>query len=111
MWTNDLPHLLIDILAAIFVISAIIDIAGSHYFHERFREWQHPRQFYRVMGVLQLFTALFLAVSQLRIWGIIFGGLITFFWVVILLNHRQWSWAAAGMLMLVALAPASLAIY
>ena len=59
---------------------------------------------------MQLVTAAFLATPQLRFWGIILAGLITFFWVVTLLNHRQWSWAVAGMLMMIALVPASLAI-
>jgi hypothetical protein len=38
-------------------------------------------------------------------------GLLTFFWVVTLLNHRQWSWAIAGMLMMMALVPISLATH
>ncbi len=111
MWTNSLPHFLVGALAAIFAIAAIIDMAGSRYVRARFRQWRYPRQFYRAMGVLQFFAAFFLAVPQLRIWGIVLAGFITFFWVVNLLNHRQWSWAVAGMLMMMALAPASLAIY
>ena len=111
MWTNSLPHLLAGVLAAFFAINAMIDLVGSRYVRARFRQWGHPRQFYRVTGVLRLVTSLFLAMPHLRIWGIILAGLITFFWVVTLLNHRQWSWAVAGMLMLIALAPASLAIY
>jgi hypothetical protein len=111
MWANNLPHILAGVLAVIFAITGIIDVAGSAYVRARFRHREYPRQFYRVMGVLQLMTALFLAVPQLRIWGIILAGLTTFFEVVILLNHRQWSWAAAGMLLMMALAPASLAIY
>src|SRR5882757_5497183 len=111
MWTSSFPHFLVDVLAAIFAIAALIGIAGSRYLRERFRQWQYPGKFYQVMGVLQLFTALCLALSQLRIWGIILAGITTFVWVVNLLNHRQWSWAVAGMLLLMALAPASLAIY
>jgi len=111
MWTNGLPHVLANALAAIFTITAIIDLAGPRYIRARFRTWRHPRQFYRVMGVLQLITALFLATPQLRIWGIILAGLITFFWVVTLLNHRQWRLAAAGILLMAALVPASLAIH
>jgi membrane protein HdeD len=111
MWTNGVPHLLAHVLAVIFAIAGIIDIAGHHNLREWFRDWQYPSQFYRTMGVLQLFVALFLAVAQLRIWGIILAGFVLFFWIVTLLNHRQWSWAAAGMLMMMALVPASLAIY
>jgi DoxX-like family len=109
MWTNSLPHFLAGILALIFASAGIIDVAGFRYVRARFRQWQYPRQFYRVMGVLQLITALFLAMPQLRIWGIVLAGFITFFGVVTSLNHRQWSWAVAGMLMMVALVPASLA--
>src|SRR5580658_8005044 len=111
MRTYSLPHLLAGVLAMIFALTALIDLAGYRYIRARFRQWRYPRQFYRVMGVLQLFTSLFLATPQLRIWGIILAGLITFFWVVTLLNHRQWSWAVAGMLMMMALVPASLAIH
>jgi membrane protein HdeD len=111
MLTNSHLHLLPGTLAVIFAIAAIINLAGSQYISARFRQWRYPRQFYQVMGVLQLFTSLFLAIPQLQIWGIILAGLIIFFWVVTLLNHRQWSWAAAGMLMMMALVPASLAIH
>ena len=111
MWTSSLPHFLANGLAAIFAIAAIMDLAGSRYVRARFRQWRYPRQFYRIMGVLQLITAIFLAMPQLRIWGIILAGLLSFFWIVPLLGHRQWSWAAAGMLLMMALAPASLAIH
>ena len=108
MWISSLPHFLVGVLAAIFEVAAIGYIIGSGYFRERLR---HPVQYYRVIGVLQLFAAFFLMVPQLRIWGIVLAGLMTFFWVVSLLNHRQWNWALAGMLMMMALAPAALAIH
>jgi hypothetical protein len=108
MWIGSLAHFLVGVLAAIFAVAGIGYIAGSGYLRERLG---HPVRYYRVIGVLQLFAALFLAVSQLRIWGIVLAGLMTFFWVVGLFNHRQWNWALAGMLMLMALAPASLAIH
>jgi hypothetical protein len=111
MWMHVLPHLLASVLTAIFALAGIFGMAaGSDYLRARFRPWQYPRQFYRIMGVLQLIVALFLAVPQLRIWGIICAGPIIFYWIVILLNHRQWSWAVAGMLIMIALMPASLAI-
>jgi DoxX-like family len=111
MWMHVLPHFLVGVLAVLFAGAGIFDVAGSGYLRARFRPWQYPRQFYRVMGMLQLVAALFLAVPQLRIWGIIVASLVIFFWIVILLNHRQWSWAVAGMLIMIALVPASLAIY
>lgn len=111
MWTSSLSHFLAGALAVIFAVAGVVDLVGSRYVRVRFRQWRYPRQFYRMVGVLQLFAAIFLAVPPLRIWGIVLASLITFFWVVTLLNHRQWNWAIAGMLVLVALAPASLTIY
>ena len=63
MWTDSLPHLLANGLAAIFAIAAIMDLAGARYVRARFREWRYPRQFYRVMGVLQLIAAIFLVIA------------------------------------------------
>jgi hypothetical protein len=109
MWMSGLPHILAGILALIFASAGIVDVAGFRFVRARFRQWQYPRQFYRVTGVLQLITSLFLAMPQLRIWGIVLAGVITFFGVVTFLNHRQWSWAVAGMLIMAALVPISLA--
>jgi len=109
MWMNSLPHILAGILALIFASTGIVDVAGFRFARARFRRWQYPRQFYRVIGVLQLITSVFLAMPQLRIWGIVLAGVITFFGVVTLLNHRQWSWAVAGILIMAALVPISLA--
>src|ERR1700733_741415 len=95
MWISNLPRLLPDGLAAIFAIVAIIDMARSLNIRAQTRQWRKLHHFYRVMCVLQLFTALFFAVPQLRIWGIILAGFITSFKIVILRNHRQWNWAVA----------------
>jgi hypothetical protein len=111
MWTLNQLHLLAAALAVIFAGTAAIELTGSQYIRTHFRRWRHPRRFYRVMGVLQLLAALFLAMPQLRLLGIILAGFVVFLWTVTLLNHRQWSWAAAGMLMMLALVPASLAIH
>jgi presenilin-like A22 family membrane protease len=92
MWTNNLPQLLADVLAVIFVIAAIIDVTGLPFISARFRQRRYSRQVYRVVGLLQLFTALFLVVPQLRIWGIIVASLIASFRIVIVLYYRQWSW-------------------
>ena len=111
MWTSGIPHLMVAVLVTIFAIAAMVDIGAARYLRERFRNWGYPRQFYQVFGVLQLFAALFLALVQLRVWGIMLAGFILFWGIVILLHHRRWSWAVAGMLMMTALVPASLAIY
>jgi hypothetical protein len=105
-----LGHILTNALALSLAILAVISIAGAHYLRARFRQWGYSFHFFRVIGALQLFAALFLAVPSLRIWGISLAGFMAFWAIVMLLNHRRWSWAAAGILMLLALAPASFAI-
>ena len=111
MGTHDLPHLLAAALTAIFALTAVVELTGARYIRSHYRHWRHPRRFYRVTGALQLLAALFLAMPQLRISGILLAGFVLFLWVVTLLNHRQWRWAAAGMVMMMALVPASLAIH
>jgi hypothetical protein len=58
---------------------------------------------------LELATALFLIVPQLRVWGLMLAIPITFFSVVTLLNHRQYLWSLFGMLLLASLVPVALA--
>jgi hypothetical protein len=111
MSANGIPHLLVEALAAIFAFAAIIDVVGARYIRARFRQWRYPSRFYRVMGMLQLFAAFFLAAPASRIWGVVLAGFILFLWIVILLNHRRWSWAAGGMVVMMALVPASLAVH
>jgi hypothetical protein len=111
MGTHDLPHILSLALIAIFAGTAAVELTSHRYIRTHFRCWRRPRRFYRVMGVLQLLAALFLSTPQLRVLGIILAGFVIFLWVVTLLNHRQWSWAVTGMLMMLALVPASLVIH
>jgi hypothetical protein len=111
MWTSSLLQLLAGALAGFFALTAMIDLAGSRHIRAQLRQFGYPRRFYRAAGVLRLVTALLLAVPQLRIWGVVLAGLITFSWVVALLNHRQWRWAGAGALLMMSLAPASLTIH
>ncbi len=109
MGLQNLPYFLANVLAAGFALAAILDLFGARHVRAWFHQ-RYPRRFYRVMGVLQLFTALFLAMPLLRIWGIMLAALLIFFWTVAFLNHRQWRWAATGMVLMLALVPASLAI-
>jgi hypothetical protein len=96
VWISSLPRILADGLASIFVIVATIDMTRSLNIRTRSHQWRKPRHFYRVMCVLQLFTALFFAVPQLQIWGVILAAFITSFRIVILRDHRQWNWERNG---------------
>ena len=95
-------------LAALFGLAGLVNVMGNSAIRAVYRFWHYPRQFYRVVGGLELLTAFFLAVPQLRIWGVILGGFIAFFAVVTLLNHRHYAMSVPGMLLLMLLVPAAL---
>lgn len=96
-------------VAALFAIAALVNLTGSDVVRAAYRFWHYPKRFYRVVGLIELMAALFLAVPQLRVWGVILGGIIAFFAVVTLLNHRQYAMSVTGMLLLVSLVPAAMA--
>jgi hypothetical protein len=93
-------------LAGSFGLAGTLHIAAPRVLREAYRRWQFPRGFYYVVGVAQLFAALFLAEPRLRIWGGILAATILFVTVVSLLNHRKYSYAVPVMLMMLALPPA-----
>jgi hypothetical protein len=93
--------------AVLFGLAGLVNVLGTSAVRAVYRFWHYPKQFYRVVGALELLTALFLAVPQLRIWGVVLGGLIAFFAVVALLNHRHYAMSVPGMLLLVLLVPAT----
>ncbi len=110
MFTVGVPVLLSWSIAAIFAAAGLYQLAGFRAVREAYARWHYPPRFYRVTGTLQFLAAAFLATGETRIWGIFLAGLITFMAVVTLLNHRQYAYAIPGMLLLVALAPATLAV-
>jgi hypothetical protein len=89
-----------------FLLAALVNLGGGPVVRAAYRAWDYPANFYRVVGLLELTTALFLALPQTRIWGVILGGAIAFFSVVTLLKNRRYAWSLPAMLLLVALIPA-----
>jgi hypothetical protein len=100
------PLLVSWTLAALFGAGGVLHIVGLRDLYAR---WRYPRNFHRVTGTLMLLSAAFLAIGETRIWGVALGALVTFTATVTLLNHRQYLFAAWGMVVLAALAPATLA--
>ncbi len=103
------PILISWTIAAVFAASATFQLAGFRVVRDAYARWRYPHRFYRVTGILQLLAALFLAVPATRIWGICLAAAVMFMAVVTLLNHRQYLYAIPGMILLAALAPATLA--
>ena len=94
------------ILATLFALAAMLNLAAPDALRRVYRRWDYPRGFYYVAGLAQALTALFLAVPETRIWGGILGAFVLFITTVSLLNHRQYLFAVSTILMIVALAPA-----
>jgi hypothetical protein len=99
----------VNVVSGIFAIAGIVNLSGSAHVRAAYRLWRYPPHFYRVIGVMELMTALFLMLPQTRIWGVAASGFVIFGSIVTLLNHRQYLWSLPAMLLLVALVPASLA--
>ncbi|HEY2007437.1 MAG TPA: DoxX family protein [Rhizomicrobium sp.] len=92
-------------VTGVFLLAGLVNLGGSPVVRAAYRAWDYPANFYRVVGLLELMAALFLALPQTRIWGVILGGFIAFFSVVTLLKHRRYAWSLPAILLLVALIP------
>jgi hypothetical protein len=96
-------------VTGMFVLTGLINLSGSPVVRAAYRAWDYPTNFYRLVGMVELMVALFLALQETRIWGVILGGFIAFFSVVTLLKNRRYAWSLPAILLLVALVPVSFA--
>lgn len=85
MTLSDLFDLALYGVTGLFLLAAMVNLSGIPLVKQAYRAWAYPPNFYRVVGLLELTAALFLAVPQIRIWGVILGGFIAFFSAVTLL--------------------------
>jgi hypothetical protein len=109
MTIPDLLDVAVYGVTGVFLLAGLVNVGGSSMVRAAYRAWDYPPNFYRVVGTIELMVALFLALPQTRIWGVILGGFIAFFSVVTLLKHSRYGWSLPAMLLLAALVPASFA--
>jgi hypothetical protein len=95
------------IIASMFAASAVAHLLGPRFILKAYERWHFPPKFHRVIGIVELLAAAFLAEPITRIWGVALAGLVVFVAVVTLLNNRQYAWSLPGILVLAALVPAS----
>jgi uncharacterized membrane protein HdeD (DUF308 family) len=98
------------VVGAILAVAGLVNIAGPRRVREAYARWEFPARFYLVAGSLEITAAAFLAIPELRIWGIALAGFIMFGAVVTLFNHRRYMSAVPGIIMMAALVPASFAV-
>jgi uncharacterized membrane protein YphA (DoxX/SURF4 family) len=96
-------------LAGLFSASALIHLAAPGFVRRAYESWGFPQKFYRVTAVIELMAAAFLANPLTRIWGVALAALIMFVAIVKLLEGRQYAYTIPGIMVLIALVPASLA--
>jgi hypothetical protein len=96
-------------VTGMFLLAGLVNLIGSPVVRAAYRAWDYPANFYRVVGIIELTVALFMALPETRIWGVILGGFIAFFSVVTLLKNRRYAWSLPAMLLLAALVPVSFA--
>ncbi len=77
---------------------------------DQYRRWDYPQGARLVTGFLDIAAAVMIAAPGARGWGIALAAVLIFGSVVTLLNHRQYVYAAAVIVMMAALVPASLAV-
>jgi hypothetical protein len=104
------PFLIAWLVGAILMVVGFINIAGPRKVREAYVRWEFPPRFYLVAGVLEVAAAAFLAVPELRLWGIALAGFIAFGAVVTLFNQRRYLSAVPAIILMVALLPASFAV-
>jgi len=109
MTLSALQDLAFYCVTGVFLLAGLVNLSGSPVVRAAYRAWDYPTNFYRVVGSIELIVALFLALPQTRIWGVILGGFIAFFSVVTLLKHHLYAWSVPVMLLLAALVPVTFA--
>ena len=96
-------------LTGLFGAAGLVHMAGPRFLRAAYRLWGFPPNAHRVIGVLEILTALFLSNPITRIWGVILAGFLIFFATVALLNRGKYIYSVPGLLLMFALVPASLA--
>ena len=107
---DGLPTIVCMSLAALFGAIGIMQLSGPRFLRDAYELWDYSQHLRIVTGFLDLAVAVMLLNPQERGWGITLGALLIFGSVVTLLNHRHYAAAGAGVLMMVALVPAALAL-
>ena len=104
-----IPTLDALLLTGLFGASGLLHLAGPRFLRLAYRRWGFPGNAHRVIGVLEILAALFLSNPVTRIWGVILAGFIIFFATVALLNRGKYVYSLPGLILMLALVPASLA--
>ena len=96
-------------LALAFYIAGAVQLIAPGFVRRAYLRWGLRTQHCRVIGLLELLAACFLATPNTRLWGVVLAGLLNFLAVVMLFKNREYGWAIPGLAAQIALAPALVA--
>jgi hypothetical protein len=97
-------------LVGAFGISGAVQLAGPRVIRDAYRRWDYRRDAHRFVATVDLATAALIFHPETRVWGLMAAGLVLFGAVVTLLGDSKYAQALPGILLLLALAPASLTV-
>jgi hypothetical protein len=92
-----------QLVALIIGIAGLVNLAGPRPLRRLLTEWGYGRGFNWVTGSFALAAGVFLAVPQLRLWGVTLSAFLLFGATVLLLDHRKYLFALPGIVLLGAL--------
>jgi len=104
------PYFIVWAIGAILSVAGIVHIAAPRRLRDAYERWEFPARFYLVVGVLDVTAAAFLALPEWRSWGIALAAFIIFGTVITLVKHSRYMFAVPGVILMVALVPASFAV-
>lgn len=90
-------------VAAVLAAAGLFQIAGPRPLLKFLTELGYGRGFNWVAGGFALAAAIFLAVPQLRLWGVVLAGFLLFGTTIELIEHRKYLYALPNVLLLGAL--------
>jgi uncharacterized membrane protein YphA (DoxX/SURF4 family) len=77
-------------LAAIFVGSAGLNLAGPDFVREEFEKWRYPAWLRLAVGVMELTAAALLLIAATRTWGAMLALLILAAVIFSMARTREW---------------------
>src|SRR5687767_2496957 len=89
--------------AAIFAVAGLVNFTAPRRVRELYEQWDVTPEFYRTLGVMEITAAVCLITPSLRAWGVALAAPIVFGSVVMLLDHRQYRYATAAVVMMIGL--------
>jgi hypothetical protein len=89
-----------QLMALVLGLVGLVHLTGPKPLRRLLAEWGYGRGFNWVTGSFTVAAAIFLAVPQLRIWGVILAAFLLCGATVLLLDHRRYLFALPGILLL-----------